>query len=371
MSLHSLEEKASELEPKPALSPTAKGSEEAHMASEDEEEETGVQEEATSAHNSAQDTRPLDEKEKCGGNSAEFEDRSVDVQETLTVKEDDCNSKDHMDEVEGEGAMEDEPTAITRYAKQGEDLTNKMAALSLTHADPSLSSSGKSQSTFHEKSSFPFNGSREVNLEQSSPPDLSPSEPSSVASKREATLGVASPAHSHPPLSNLAPNPFSIEGCLYSFCQPELLEGEDKIYCQECTAKLQQSSGLSKKDSPTLEDGFSNDRCREVDGTSQPIVRDGQANPNCECGDCESSDTKFDCECEKHEPCHGERSGSCENVKHKYSEELGSPAVHSSAIEKDADSGLNDSDSKLNVCVCVCLCDGVQDCLLEWRISRK
>ena len=127
--MHSLEEKASELEQKPALSPTAKGSAEAHMASEGEKEETGVQEEAMSAHNSPQGTRASEEKEKCGGNTAMFEDGSVDVQETLTVKDDDCTSEAHMDEVEGEGAMEDEPTAITRYSKQGEDLGNTVAWL--------------------------------------------------------------------------------------------------------------------------------------------------------------------------------------------------------------------------------------------------
>ena len=67
-----------------------------------------------------------------------------------------------------------------------------MAAMSLTHADLSLSSSGKSQSAFHQKSSSPLDSSKQVNLEQSSPPDLSLSEPSFVPSKREATLGVVS-----------------------------------------------------------------------------------------------------------------------------------------------------------------------------------
>ena len=72
-------------------------------------------------------------------------------------------------------------------------------------------------------------------------------------------------------------------------------------------------------------------------------VKAKHASPSCdEHGDCESSDTKFVCEREKHEPCHGERTGSCENVKHDYSAELEFP-VHSSGIEKDADSDLNDS----------------------------
>ena len=80
------------------------------MAREDEEEESGVQEEAMSAHSSPQDTQASEE--KCGGNSAEFEDGLLGVQETLSIKDDDCNFEQHVDDVEGVGAMEDEPTAI-------------------------------------------------------------------------------------------------------------------------------------------------------------------------------------------------------------------------------------------------------------------
>ena len=167
-SLHGLEQEAGELEQKQAMSPTAKCSTEVQMASEDEEEGTCVQEEAIPAQNSPQGIQVSEEKEKCGDTTEEFEIGSVDVQKMLTVMDDDCSYEEHMDEV----AIKDQPTSITRFARQDEDLGNSLAALSLTHTDPRLSSSSKGQNGCVSRIFLSFSSSKQVNMELSSPPDL-------------------------------------------------------------------------------------------------------------------------------------------------------------------------------------------------------
>ena len=364
-SLLGLEQKASELEHKQAMSPTAKCSAEAHQTSGDEEEGTGPQEETTSAGNSPQDAGNspqdagmLEEKEKCEGSTDEVKDWSLHMQEMPAITEEDYNSKEQMDESEGAGTTEDQcsheqPTTVTSFTKQDEDLENGLAALSLSDADPRLGSIGKCQTSCNQESS----------------PD-----------KGEQTLEAASSVHSHPQLLNSVLNPFSIEACLRSFCLPEVLEGEDKIYCQECTTKLQKSCATSTEHSPNLEASLSDNRCSKLDTTDhQAVNKEDQTSQGCEKHDnCESGSTECDCKCDKRDPHDRERVNLPGDVKPACGEEITQKSndivesarcletnshdseslvqhsedlPHSSGAEKDDDCGVNDLDSELCVCL--------------------
>ena len=209
-------------------------------------------------------------------------------------------------------------------------------------------------------------------------------------------MKAVSSAHSHPQLLNSTQNPFSIEACLHSFCLPEVLEGEDKIYCQECTDRLQNSSEISTEHSPNLEGSFSDNKCSKLDRTSETVVGGDLTSHSCEkCDSCESGDTECNCECEKRDPCDREGINSRDDVKHKYGEEMPKKSndivesrthsessshkleslvrdsedlCHSPGLEKDDDSGVNDLEGELYSCQCACMCV----CLLfVARKSRK
>ena len=67
--------------------------------------------------------------------------------------------------------------------------------------------------------------------------DLSLSIPSDIPS-----------THSNAQLLNWDQSPLSLEACLYNFCLPEILAGEDKVHCQKCTEKQNSSSAAQSQD---------------------------------------------------------------------------------------------------------------------------
>ena len=134
-SLHGLGEKTHELEHEQAMSPIGKYSTDSYMASGGEEEGAGTQEEAMSAQNSSHDSGSSKEKEKpeqegtpaeeeilsaqnspldttiseegkCEQNTDKFEGRLFDVQRNPALIEDNKNTGEQVDEMEGASAMQ-------------------------------------------------------------------------------------------------------------------------------------------------------------------------------------------------------------------------------------------------------------------------